>query len=322
MPQQRSFASGRHPALSATASPATLPPVRGILALGAAHARRPAGTSSTTLLARVEGWLDAADRAVPEPADLRPERLVIDFGDADELRRALAKAPQGAGQRQPAGLAGASGAGHLPRQRAGAGQDRLPVPRPGQPVREHGRELARVEPVAEIFAEADRVMTPILGRPLTSFIFVRRQTTPRREAAEERLMQTAITQPAVLTLDTALFRLLAEYGFKPDMVMGHSLGEYAALVAAGVMPFADALEAAAARGAEMTKVSMADNGWMAAVMAPLDVVTQTLSEIDGYVVPANINSMQPMRDRRRQPGGGAGHRALHAEGLTRRSASR
>src|SRR6185295_7180058 len=56
------------------------------------------------------------------------------------------------------------------------------------------------------------------------------------------------------------------------------------------MPIADALEAAAARGAERTKVSMEDNGWMAAVMAPLDVVQQTLNEIDGYVVAANINS--------------------------------
>ena len=109
-------------------------------------------------------------------------------------------------------------------------------------------------------------------------------------AAEEALRQTAITQPAVLTLDIAIFRLLAEYGFKPDLVMGHSLGEYAALVAAGVMPFAHALEAAAARGAEMTKVSMADNGWMAAVMAPLDVVNAVLAQVDGYVVPANINS--------------------------------
>jgi malonyl CoA-acyl carrier protein transacylase/3-oxoacyl-(acyl-carrier-protein) synthase/NAD(P)-dependent dehydrogenase (short-subunit alcohol dehydrogenase family) len=104
------------------------------------------------------------------------------------------------------------------------------------------------------------------------------------------LMQTAITQPAMLTMDTALYKLLAEYGFAPDMVMGHSLGEYAALIAAGIMPFADALEASAARGAEMTKVSMDDNGWMAAVMAPLEVVEATLKEVDGYAVAANINS--------------------------------
>jgi len=74
------------------------------------------------------------------------------------------------------------------------------------------------------------------------------------------------------------------------MVMGHSLGEYGALIAAGIMPFADALEAAAARGSEMTKVSMGDNGWMAAVMAPYSVIEETLPKIKGYVVAANINS--------------------------------
>ncbi|MGB9634451.1 MAG: acyltransferase domain-containing protein, partial [Chloroflexaceae bacterium] len=112
----------------------------------------------------------------------------------------------------------------------------------------------------------------------------------RIKEAERTLMQTAITQPAMLTLDIALLTLLAEYGIKPDMVMGHSLGEYGALVAAGIMPFAEALEAAAARGAEMTKVSVEDNGWMAAVMAPLDVIEATLKEVDGYVIPANLNS--------------------------------
>ena len=61
--------------------------------------------------------------------------------------------------------------------------------------------------------------------------------------AERDLMQTAITQPAMLTLDTAIYKLLGEYGFHPDMVMGHSFGEYGALIAAGIMPFADALEA-------------------------------------------------------------------------------
>ncbi len=46
-------------------------------------------------------------------------------------------------------------------------------------------------------------------------------------------MQTEITQPAMLMLDIAIMKLLAEYGFEPDMVMGHSLGEYAGLIAAG-----------------------------------------------------------------------------------------
>ncbi|MFN8376496.1 MAG: acyltransferase domain-containing protein, partial [Anaerolineae bacterium] len=151
-----------------------------------------------------------------------------------------------------------------------------------------GRELTALSPiVAEVFAEADRVMTPVLEKPLTSFIFIDDEDTLQ---AEMNLMQTAITQPAVLTLDIAMLRLLQAYGFQPDIVVGHSLGEYAALIAAGVMRFTDALEAAAARGSEMSKVSVADNGWMAAVLAPFDVVEDVLRLVDGYVVPANINS--------------------------------
>ena len=133
-------------------------------------------------------------------------------------------------------------------------------------------------------------MTSIVGHSLTSHLFVDESDSSAVEAAENTLQQTAVTQPAVLTVDHALQRLLSEYGFAPDYVMGHSLGEYGALVAAGVMPFADAVEAASARGREMTRVSFDDNGWMAAIMAPAEVVEQTLKEIDGYVVPANINS--------------------------------
>jgi acyl transferase domain-containing protein len=133
-------------------------------------------------------------------------------------------------------------------------------------------------------------MAPILGRPLTSFIFVDPGHRAAVERAEQDLMQTAITQPAVLTVDDAILRLLGEYGFAPDWVMGHSLGEYGALVAAGAMPFADAVEASAARGREMTRVSLGDNGWMAAVLAPLAGGEETLAEVDGYVVAANINS--------------------------------
>ena len=84
------------------------------------------------------------------------------------------------------------------------------------------------------------------------------------KAAEVELKNTEITQPAVLTTNIAMLRLLNQVGFYPDMVIGHSLGEYAALVAAGVLTFAEALEVVSARGREMSKVSMEDNGCMAA----------------------------------------------------------
>ena len=85
-------------------------------------------------------------------------------------------------------------------------------------------------------------------------------------------------------------RLLAAYGIQPDMAMGHSVGEYGALVASGALPFEDAMEAVSARGREMTRVALEDNGGMAAVFAPLEEIERTLKTIDGYVVIANINS--------------------------------
>ena len=107
---------------------------------------------------------------------------------------------------------------------------------------------------------------------------------------EQQLLQTEITQPAVLATDTAISRLLAAYGMRPDMVMGHSLGEYGALIAAGSLTFDAALEAVSARGREMAALSVDDNGAMAAVFGPLTEIERIVDETQGYVVVANINS--------------------------------
>ena len=133
-------------------------------------------------------------------------------------------------------------------------------------------------------------MTPLLGRPLSDYVFVDPADPAAFAAADEQLRQTEITQPAILTVDIALTRLFAAYGIEPEMVMGHSLGEYGALVASGALSFADALEAVSARGREMAHVAVEDCGRMAAVFAPLEEVERTLGEVDGYVVVANVNS--------------------------------
>ena len=152
-------------------------------------------------------------------------------------------------------------------------------------------DLRRREPiVAATFDEADRIMEPLLGRPLTEFIFADTADTSAAQRLEQQLMQTEITQPAVLTTDLALTRLLDAYGVRPDMVMGHSLGEYGALVVAGALSFGAALEAVSARGREMANLSVTDNGAMAAVFGPLAEIERIVGETDGYVVVANINS--------------------------------
>ena len=152
-------------------------------------------------------------------------------------------------------------------------------------------KLREVEPiVAQTFAEADKIMTPLLGRPLTEYIFIDGDDPAAVTRLEGQLLQTEITQPAVLAADLALTRLLHAYGIRPDMVMGHSLGEYGALVAAGALSFKAALEAVSARGREMASLRVADNGAMAAVMAPLEEIERIVASADGYVVIANINS--------------------------------
>ncbi|RME07498.1 MAG: acyltransferase domain-containing protein, partial [Deltaproteobacteria bacterium] len=155
------------------------------------------------------------------------------------------------------------------------------------------RDLAeKYRVVRETFAEADEILHPILDRRLTDLIF----TDPtmgkeERKAAEEALRQTEITQPAMLTADVAILRLLAEHGIHPDVVAGHSLGEYAACVAAGVMSFPDALRAVAVRGSAMGSIKgVGDPGKMASISAPEEKVAPILAEIPGYLAIANKNS--------------------------------
>ena len=261
--------------------------------------------------------------AAPAESDLRaPERLAIDYADAADWRTKSAKALKALAANQPAiwKALRAQGIfrGHGPAPKVaflytGQGSQYVNMLQP----------LRAAEPiVAETFAEADRVMTPLLGKPLSEYIFVDGADAEAVAKAEEDLRQTAITQPAVLATDMALTRLLAAYGIEPDMTMGHSLGEYGALVAAGGLPFEDALEAVSARGREMTRVSLEDNGRMAAVFAPLDEIERILKTIDGYVVIANINSEQPGGHRRREQGGRASHGNLPESRLQRCAACR
>jgi [acyl-carrier-protein] S-malonyltransferase len=117
-----------------------------------------------------------------------------------------------------------------------------------------GKGLAERYAVARaVFEEADRA----LGFPLSALCF---------EGPEAALKLTENTQPALLTVSTAAFRVLAERGISPDYVAGHSLGEYSALVAAGSLQFADALRLVRKRGRYMQEAVPPGVGAMAALL--------------------------------------------------------
>ena len=264
-------------------------PLRGSLVLGAG--------SKAELSIKLDAVLEdakagrAPDRQAPSAADLNAnERIAIDFADAAELAKRATNAAKG--------LRADNAAMWKALRPQGIFYQTGPAPKTAFMYTGQGsqyvnmlHELREVEPiVADTFREADEVMKPLLGQPLSEIIFVDPNDEAAKAEADEALRQTAITQPAVLASDLALTRLLAAYGVTPDMVMGHSLGEYGALVASGALGFREALEAVSARGREMTKVSVQDNGLMAAVLAPIDEVQKIVDSIEGYVVIANINS--------------------------------
>lgn len=144
--------------------------------------------------------------------------------------------------------------------------------------------------VKDVFTEADEIMEPLLDHQLSSVIFVdAARGTEKYEEAEEVLRQTHNNQPAMLTSDLAMYKMLEKLGVLPDLVIGHSLGEYAALVAAGILSFEDALYAVSARGKEMENLDIDDPGKMASISAGIDEVEEILEEVEGYVIPSNKN---------------------------------
>ena len=109
------------------------------------------------------------------------------------------------------------------------------------------------------------------------------------EGSKEELTQTKVTQPAIFIHSMAILKILGE-SFKPDLVAGHSLGEFSALVASGVINYEDGLKLVSIRAKAMQKSCEKTNGTMAAILA-LDnnIIEQTCKEIEGIVVAANYN---------------------------------
>lgn len=140
-----------------------------------------------------------------------------------------------------------------------------------------GRALSeRFEVARRTYEEADDV----LGYALSDVCFA---------GPAERLTATHVCQPALVATSVAAWRVAAEAGLRPGLVMGHSLGEYSALVAAGAMDYAQALRIVAERGAAMRDAGRAAPGAMAAVLGLSDDDARALAREAGEAWPANFN---------------------------------
>lgn len=140
-----------------------------------------------------------------------------------------------------------------------------------------GKDLYESSTVAkELFEKAN----DILGYRITDIMF---------SGTEEELKQTKVTQPAIFLHSVITAKLLGN-SFKPDMVAGHSLGEFSALVANGTLKFEDGLLLVYKRALAMQKACEAVPSTMAAILGlEDDVVEKICAEIEGVVVPANYN---------------------------------
>ena len=139
-----------------------------------------------------------------------------------------------------------------------------------------GKDLYENSPLAkELFEKAN----DILGYRITDIMF---------EGTAEDLKQTKVTQPAIFLHSVVLAKCLDD--FQPDMVAGHSLGEFSALVAAGAMDFEEGLKLVSIRAKAMQKACEIQPGTMAAIIAlPTATVEALCAECEGVVVPANYN---------------------------------
>lgn len=155
-------------------------------------------------------------------------------------------------------------------------------PGQGSQVVGMGKSLAESYPAAaEIFNQADEV----LGRPLSKLCW---------EGPEADLKLTVNTQPALYVHSVAALVVLREEGIEPEIVAGHSLGEYSALYAAGVFDFATGLKLVQARGQAMYDAGLARPGAMAAILSldgnTVQEICNEASSGGKIVVPANWNS--------------------------------
>jgi len=151
-----------------------------------------------------------------------------------------------------------------------------------------GRALYRDQPVFRAALEAcDQILRPRLGESLLDLLY-------GPEADNERLQQTGFAQPAIFAIEYALSELWRSWGVTPDIVAGHSIGEFVAAHVAGVIGLEDALTLVAERGRLMQ--ALPSGGAMASIAAPEAEVTAAVARVAASGVPVSVAAINTPDD--------------------------
>ncbi|MCM1327931.1 MAG: ACP S-malonyltransferase [Ruminococcus sp.] len=141
-----------------------------------------------------------------------------------------------------------------------------------------GKELCEKYPQIDVYARASEIVGFDIAEKINN-------------STEDELAKTVYSQPAIMATSLVAFEAMKINGVEFSAVAGHSLGEYAAMVASGVLSFEDGFKVIKARAAAMQKAAEKSGGAMYAIIGkPAEEVEQVCGEIDGYVVPVNFNS--------------------------------
>lgn len=222
------------------------------------------------------------------------QRLAVVGGSAEELRERLAALPASAASNGRATTPPVAGqvAGQVGFLFTGQGVQRAGM----------ARELFATEPTFRAALEAcDELLRPYLDESLLTALY------PDGEAEAALMERMSYNQPAIFAVGYALALLWQSWGIRPDVVLGHSIGEYAAACIAGVFSLADAVKLVAARGRLMETI--AEAGQMAAVFADEATVAAALALFNGQVEIAALNGPKQIVI----SGPGAAVEALRAE---------
>jgi acyl transferase domain-containing protein/NAD(P)-dependent dehydrogenase (short-subunit alcohol dehydrogenase family)/NAD(P)H-dependent flavin oxidoreductase YrpB (nitropropane dioxygenase family) len=234
-------------------------------------------------------WQDIVQR--PTPTDDTDLRLAIVANSAADLQHKLAQARQALITSEVDQVKDPRGIYFSEAPLAKAGKVVFLFPGQGSQYPNMMRDLAvHFSPVRQVFEQLDAVLAQRYPQPLSRYIFTPPVFSPEEERAyQQALTQTHVAQPSLGAADMALFWLLQSLGVQPELVAGHSYGEYVALCAAGVFNEETLAVLSEARGRCIIEAAQQDLGTMAAVQARSDSIAEVLDGLADVWI-SNLNA--------------------------------